>query len=148
MSSSSKPLSCGGGGAGGCPPPGGPPDGRPCGGRWRYPPPSPRDSLSPGPPSICISLAMMSVLQRSMPSLSVYLLLRIAPSMYTCRPFFRYSPAISARRPKYFTRCHSVRSCCSPVCLSFQLSAVAVLIVLFALSDALQRGSRSAERAV
>jgi hypothetical protein len=82
-------------------------------------------------------LAMMSVLQRSTPSLSVYLLLRIEPSMYTCRPFFRYSPAISASLPKNFTRCHSVRSCSSPVCLSFQFSDVARLTEHIAVPEAL-----------
>src|SRR5215467_3484996 len=31
--------------------------------------------------------------------------------MYTLPPFFRYSPAISARRCQRTTLCHSVRSC-------------------------------------
>ena len=46
--------------------------------------------------------------------------------MYTCEPFFRYSPAISARRPNIATVCHSVCSFISPLCLSFQLSLVAM----------------------
>src|SRR5690242_16849480 len=47
------------------------------------------------------------------------------PSTYTCEPFFRYSPAISARRPKKAMRCHSVASFVSPLALSFQRSVVA-----------------------
>ncbi len=44
-------------------------------------------------------------------------------------PFFRYSPAISARRRNITTRCHSVFSCCSPVFLSFQVSDVATVML-------------------
>src|SRR4051795_430729 len=47
------------------------------------------------------------------------------PSTYTCEPFLRYSPAISARRPKNAMRCHSVASFISPLALSFQRSVVA-----------------------
>src|SRR5205085_9416751 len=46
------------------------------------------------------------------------------PSMYTVRPFFRYSPAISAVRWKATRLCHSVRSCHWPS-LSLKRSLVA-----------------------
>src|SRR3954451_15403115 len=48
------------------------------------------------------------------------------PSTYTCEPFLRYSPAISASRPKKAMRCHSVASFISPLALSFQRSVVAM----------------------
>src|SRR5256885_3093060 len=44
--------------------------------------------------------------------------------MYTLLPFFKYSPAISARRCQTTTLCHSVRSCHSPP-LSLKRSLVA-----------------------
>src|SRR6516165_3387502 len=44
--------------------------------------------------------------------------------MYTLPPFFRYSPAISAKRCQSTTLCHSVRSCHSPL-LSLYRSLVA-----------------------
>ena len=40
-------------------------------------------------------------------------------------PEVKYSPAISARRLNNTTRCHSVRSWCSPRCLSVYASVVA-----------------------
>src|SRR3546814_19574744 len=42
-------------------------------------------------------------------------------------PFFRYLPAISPSLPGNTTLCHSVISFCSPVCLSFQPSVVAMI---------------------
>src|ERR1700736_5957009 len=48
--------------------------------------------------------------------------------MYTLPPFFRYSPAISARRCQSTTLCHSVRSCHSPL-LSLKRSLVASVIL-------------------
>jgi len=57
---------------------------------------------------------------------------RSLPSTYTGRPFFRYSPAISARRPKNTTRCHSVASRISPLALSFQRSLVAIVTLVMA----------------
>src|SRR3954466_10760502 len=54
------------------------------------------------------------------------------PSTYTCEPFFRYSPAISASRPKNAMRCHSVASFISPLALSFHLSVVAILMLVTA----------------
>src|SRR5215469_12512391 len=66
--------------------------------------------------------------------------------MYTCEPLRRYSPAISARRPKSATRCHSVRSCCSPVCLSRQLSLVATRRLATVVPDGIARVSGSAPR--
>ena len=41
-------------------------------------------------------------------------------------------PQTTARRLKKTTLCHSVRSCLSPVCLSFQLSDVAIVILVTA----------------
>ncbi|MCY1462044.1 hypothetical protein D9M71_797720 [compost metagenome] len=52
--------------------------------------------------------------------------------MYTERPFFRYSPAISARRLYMTTRCHSVSSRFSPLALSFQEEVVAIDILQMA----------------
>src|SRR5271165_3264024 len=46
------------------------------------------------------------------------------PSMKTVRPFFRYSPATSAVRPKALMLCHSVLSCQVPS-LSFTDELVA-----------------------
>src|SRR6516165_8060867 len=66
--------------------------------------------------------------------------------MYTCEPLRRYSPATSARRPKSATRCHSVRSCCSPVCLSRQLSLVAMRRLATVVPDGMARVSGSAPR--
>ena len=43
------------------------------------------------------------------PSRSQSRVLQFAFDIYTLEPFFRYSPAISARRLKKTTRCHSVR---------------------------------------
>src|SRR5256885_15644587 len=54
------------------------------------------------------------------------------PSTYTCEPFFRYSPAISASRPKKAIRCHSVASFISPLALSFQRPVVASRMLLTA----------------
>src|SRR5208282_2168798 len=51
------------------------------------------------------------------------------PSMYTLPPFFRYSPAISARRCQSTTLCHSVRSCHWP---SLPLKRSLVANVIFA----------------
>src|SRR4051812_2292183 len=62
-----------------------------------------------------------------MPSLLVHLRVRRLPSTYTCEPLRRYSPAISASRPLKTTRCHSVASFISPLCLSFHLSVVAMV---------------------
>ena len=70
-----------------------------------------------------------------MPSLSVYLSVRSEPSTYTLPPFFRYSPTISARRPKNLTLCHSVRSLTSPVDLSVHFSFVARLTLATAEPD-------------
>src|ERR1700704_7058072 len=50
------------------------------------------------------------------------------PSINTLPPFFRYSPAISARRCQSTTLCHSVRSCHSPL-LSLKRSLVASVIL-------------------
>ena len=87
-----------------------------------FPPPAP----SP-PPSITRSFTMTSVLYFFCPdSLSSQELVRSAPSMYTVRPFLRYSPAISAVRPKAVRLCHSVWSCQFPS-LSFLRSLVAKL---------------------
>jgi hypothetical protein len=58
---------------------------------------------------------------------SVHLRVRRLPSTYTCEPLRRYWPTISARRPLKTTRCHSVASRISPVCLSFHLSVVAIV---------------------
>src|SRR6516164_8412672 len=66
--------------------------------------------------------------------------------MYTCEPLRRYSPATSARRPKSATRCHSVRSCCSPVCLSRQLSLVAIRRFATVVPEGIARVSGSAPR--
>src|SRR5580658_58499 len=49
--------------------------------------------------------------------------------MYTLPPFFRYSPAISARRCQSTTLCHSVRSCQLP---SLPLKRSLVARVIFA----------------
>src|SRR5215467_2453266 len=49
--------------------------------------------------------------------------------MYTLPPFFRYSPAISARRCQRTTLCHSVRSCQLP---SLPLKRSLVASVIFA----------------
>src|SRR3954470_20105067 len=54
------------------------------------------------------------------------------PSTYTCEPFFRNSPATSARRPKKAMRCHSVASFISPLALSFHLSVVATRMLVTA----------------
>ena len=87
---------------------------------WRpydSPPPSWPPAGSPMPsrlPSICISLAMMSVAYFSTPSLSVYLRVFRRPSTYTERPFFSYCPTMSASLPKKVTRCHSVSSTMLP----------------------------------
>ena len=79
------------------------------------------------PPSICIWSARISVLYFSTPAWSVHLRVRKLPSTYTCEPLRRYCPTISARRPLNTTRCHSVASRISPVCLSFHLSVVAMV---------------------
>src|ERR1700754_2809025 len=66
--------------------------------------------------------------------------------MYTWRPFFRYSPAISASLPNSFTRCHSVRSCFSPEALSVQASDVAMRRLVMAVPLPVYRVSGSAPR--
>ena len=70
--------------------------------------------------------ARISVLYRSMPSLSCHLRVTILPWMKTREPFFRYCPAISASLPKVLIRCHSVASFYSPVFLSRHFSVVAI----------------------
>src|SRR3569623_1005217 len=67
------------------------------------------------------SSPMISVVDRSMPSLPLHLRVCSLPSIYTCEPFFKYSPAISARLRYSTTRCHSVASRFSPLALSFQV---------------------------
>src|SRR6185437_721374 len=68
------------------------------------PPPLEPNSTSPPlpesrpPPINCIRSPTTSVEYFSTPSLSVYLRVCSRPSMYTERPFFRYSPATSAWR--------------------------------------------------
>src|SRR3954471_16948769 len=66
--------------------------------------------------------------------------------MYTLEPFFRYSPAISPRRPNMATLCHSVRSLFSPDCLSFQFSLVATLMFATVMPEGIARVSGSAPR--
>src|SRR3954471_6925802 len=66
--------------------------------------------------------------------------------MYTLEPFFRYSPAISPRRPNMATLCHSVRSLFSPDCLSFQFSLVATRMLATVIPDGMARVSGSAPR--
>src|SRR5688572_24302263 len=68
------------------------------------------------------------------------------PSTYTCEPFFRYSPATSAWRPKKEMRCHSVASFISPLCLSFHLSVVATRMLVTASPLGIYRVSGSAPR--
>ena len=75
---------------------------------------------------------MMSVAYFSTPLASVYLRVLRRPSIYTERPFFRYSPAISARRPKKVTRCHSVSSRRSPELRSFHCEVVATEMLVMA----------------
>lgn len=61
-------------------------------------------------PSICNWSAMISVVQRSVPSCACHLRVRSLPSMYTCEPFFRYCPITSAVLRNAITVCHSVCS--------------------------------------
>src|SRR5690606_10262276 len=61
-------------------------------------------------------------------------------------PFRRYSAATSASRPKNATLCHSVRSCQSPVCLSFHASLVASRTFVTALPFGMERVSGSAPK--
>src|SRR5580658_10017349 len=87
----------------------------------KSPPPSPR------PPSRIRSLATTSVMYFFWPLvLSSQERVCRRPSIYTLPPFFRYSPAISARRCQSTTLCHSVRSCHSPA-LSLKRSLVAMV---------------------
>ena len=65
------------------------------------------------------------------------------PSRYSFVPFFTYCSTISANRLKKTTLCHSVRSCCSPVFLSFQLSLVAIEMLATALPFGIYRTSGS-----
>src|SRR5215831_17409661 len=77
----------------------------------KSPPPPP----SPRPPSRIRSLATTSVMYFFwLVCLSSQERVCRRPSTYTLPPFFRYSPAISARRCHRTTLCHSVRSCHSP----------------------------------
>src|SRR5450755_4964918 len=90
----------------------------------KSPPPPP----SPRPPSRIRSLATTSVMYFFwFVVLSSHERVCRRPSMYTLEPFFRYSPAISARRCQSTTLCHSVRSCHSPD-LSLKRSLVANVI--------------------
>src|SRR5690606_29112590 len=75
-----------------------------------------------------------------------HLRVRRLPSIYTLLPFFRYSPAISASLLKNTTRCHSVRSCICPLCLSFQLSDVARVTLVTAPPLGIKRVSGSLPR--
>src|SRR5882672_10990781 len=87
----------------------------------KSPPPPP----SPRPPSRIRSLATTSVMYFFwLVCLSSQERVCRRPSIYTLPPFFRYSPAISARRCQSTTLCHSVRSCHSPF-LSLKRSLVA-----------------------
>jgi len=79
-----------------------------------------------------MSVATISVVYFSTPSLSVYLRVFRRPSTYTGRPFFRNSPAISAMRSKKVTRCHSVSSWRSPLVLSFHCRLVAMVTLQIA----------------
>src|SRR5450755_233811 len=91
----------------------------------KSPPPPP----SPRPPSRIRSLATTSVMYFFwFVVLSSHERVCRRPSMYTLPPFFRYSPAISARRCQSTTLCHSVRSCHSPF-LSLKRSLVARAIL-------------------
>src|ERR1700689_3643901 len=75
------------------------------------PPPAP----SPRPPRRTKSLATTSVIYFFwLVCLSSQERVCRRPPMYTLPPFFKYSPAISARRCQRTTLCHSVRSCHSP----------------------------------
>src|ERR1039457_5533661 len=65
-------------------------------------------------PMNCILSPTISVVYRSLPSLSCHFLVWSRPTMCTCLPFARYSPAISACRPQRVTLCHSVFSSHSP----------------------------------
>ena len=63
--------------------------------------------------------------------------------MYTCEPFLRYSGAISPRRFHITTVCHSVCSFISPLCLSRQLSLVAMRMLVTVVPPGVVRDSGS-----
>src|SRR5262245_19643594 len=123
MSSSPGPKSGGGDDGGGPPasregarPPPPPPIPPP-----PMPPPSP-----PREPRKRTSRAVMRVAYFFWPvSLSSHVSVRSEPSTYTCRPFSRYLPQLSACLPHTSTLCHSVRSWRCPA-LSVNTSVVAM----------------------
>jgi type IV pilus assembly protein PilZ len=68
-----------------------------------------------GPPRNVTFCATISVVERFWPSLSSHSRVWRRPSMYTLRPFERYCAQSSPVFPQATMRCHSVRSCCSPL---------------------------------
>src|SRR5688572_17569712 len=90
--------------------------------------------------------ATISVVYLSWPSLSCHLRVRRRPSTYTCEPFFRYSPAISASLPRNTIRCHSVSSFFSPLALSFHWKDVATDTLVSAAPSGMYRVSGSRPR--